>query len=48
MVLTTSDIGRSGLAGGVSMFIDTAELLRVQRRDDDLPNENFQLILHRT
>jgi hypothetical protein len=48
MVLTTFDIGCSGLVGGVSMFIDATELLRVERRDYDLPNENFQLILHRT
>jgi hypothetical protein len=41
MVLMTSDIGHSILADGVSMFIDATELLRVEWRDDDLPNENF-------
>jgi hypothetical protein len=49
MVLMTSDNERSRLAGGVSMFIDTVELLQMERWDDDPPNENFfQVILHRT
>jgi hypothetical protein len=46
MVLMTFDIGRSRLAGGVLMFIDAAELLRVERQDDDLPNENFFRLFH--